>query len=193
MTTSEKNERIDHRMKTFWEWFFYGNNRNPGYRRIVDGWLIFHASVGLFASQFFLISLEEAARTVLLPLAGVFVGVSFAWGANANALLQSQEVEKMATVRGGLEEYAYTYQLAMLVILSALVVWGVAGLGFFDKTWPGDPLASSYTGVKMAFYLTVSVSLRESWHVALGAQMFLIARMRIREAARNKAQPETEE
>lgn len=171
-------------MVTFWRWFILGANGTPGYRKLLDRWLVFHASLGILAAVYIQVPLEEAARTVLLPLAGVFVGVSFAWGANASALLQSQEIEDMARGRGGLEEYAYTYQLAMLVILTSLALWGIAGLRLFDDTWPKDTASMAYFGVESLFYLTVSVTLRESWHVALGAQMFLLARMHIRESRR---------
>ncbi|MDC0723742.1 hypothetical protein [Nannocystis bainbridge] len=185
------NQRHSQRyeMVSFWTWFLYGRSSTsglgvlripPGYQRVVDRWLLLHVANGLIVAGFVDVPLADAAKTVLLPLAGVFVGVSFAWGANANSLLQSPENEEMARRRGGIEEYAYTFQLAMLVILSSLVLWGLAGLEVFDRTWSTDVDAAAYRAVEFVFYTTVSLTLRESWHVALGAQMLLLTRVYIR-------------
>jgi len=186
--TESLASRPPDRLVTFWAWFVNGSGGYPGYQRVVDKWIVVHLLMGYLAASFIFVPLEEAARTVLLPLAGVFVGVSFAWGANASALLQSQEMEDMARMKGkgGFEEYVYTYQLAMLAILASLVLWGIAGLRFFDATWPASPDSMAYFFIKLAFYSSVSITLRESWHVALGAQMFLLARLHIR-AARHRS------
>lgn len=168
---------------SFWPWFFRGTQGLPGYRLLINWYLLLHLVAGVLIALLSSVELDDAARTVLLPLAGVFVGVSFAWGANATALLQTQEVEEIGRRVGGLEEFAFAYQLAMLSILSSLVLWGLAGLRVFADL----PLVWSFL-VETLFYSTISVTIRESWHVALGAQMFLLSRNAIRNA---RAEAET--
>jgi len=125
--------------------------------------------------------LKEAATSLLLPVAGIFIGLSFAWGGNAQALLQSSEVEALSGFKaGGYEDYVYAFQAAILVILVTLGLWGLAGLGVFDFVWPADSGGWPYTVVASVLYFFVSLTLRECWHVVLGAQSLLLIRFRIR-------------
>jgi hypothetical protein len=111
------------------------------------------------------------------------VGLTFAWAGNANALLQSREIEELSERHpGGYTEYVFTYQAAILAILSALVAWGFAGLQFFDKYWPTSLCPKRYFLVKTVIFALSSMSLRECWHVVLGAQWMLIIRRKIRHA-----------
>ncbi|MFN0149674.1 MAG: hypothetical protein ACKVU1_03055 [bacterium] len=169
----------------YWHWFFRGTSGEPGYRKFVNRWLLFHAVVG--AALFFLvpISLKDAANTVLLPLTGVFIGLSFAWAGNALTLLQSEEIEHLAEHRvGDLKEYVFTYQSAILAILVTLSVWGIAGLGVIDSPSPIRWAHRLYPAVAVALYGLASLTLRECWHVVLFSQLLLLARREIRRATR---------
>lgn len=168
-------------MKTFWAWFFKGAETKPGYQRLLDRWLIFHFFIGLLLAFLYQGKLLEAASTVMIPLSGVLVGLTFAWSGNALALLQSEEIHAMSERReGGFVEYVYTYQMAILIILFTLVVWGLAGLGGFR--------IGSFLGfyekfaLKSILFSLVSLSIRECWHVVLGAQMMLLAQKHIKDA-----------
>lgn len=164
----------------FWLWFFRGTPR-PGWRKFVDKWLIVHSAVGLLFAYLVPNDLQTAASTVLLPLVGVLIGLSFAWAGNAQALLQTDEIEQLAERHtGGFEEYAYTYQAAILVILTSVVLWGVAGLAVFDLPCPWDCSNLPYFSIKTFLYFFSSLTLRECWHVVLGAQMMLLTRRTIR-------------
>ncbi|HQH71617.1 MAG TPA: hypothetical protein PK360_06010, partial [bacterium] len=117
----------------------------------------------------------------LLPIAGIFIGLSFAWGGNALALLQPDEIEEMTDYHsGGFEYYVYTYQMAILAILATLVVWGLAGLDLFDLVWPTKSSMSLYFVIKFILYFLGSVALRECWQVVLSAQLLLLARKKIK-------------
>lgn len=132
--------------------------------------------------------LSECANSVLLPLAGAIIGLSFAWAGNAQALLQTSEIEDVADkAPGGLVEYAYVYQTAILLILIALVGWTIAGLSVFDSFWPAPARTRCYFAARASLFGLSSLALRERWHVVLGAQWMLLIR---REIKRSKGDQE---
>lgn len=127
------------------------------------------------------VSLREAAISLLLPLAGIFIGLSFAWGGNAQALLQTREIENISDHKpGGFEDYIFTFQAAILLILTTLIAWGVAGIGIFDLVWPTMEWPGIYGVVVAVLFFLFSVTLRECWHVVLGAQAMLLMRFHVR-------------
>jgi hypothetical protein len=135
------------------------------------------------------VSLEKAASTVLLPLAGIFVGLSFAWSANAQALLQSNEIRELAEKKvGGYIDYVYTFQLAILFIIITLILWGFAGLQFFDNFWPSVRENILYFICKIVLYSFSSATIRECWHVVLGTQLLLISKKEISEIKQKQTQ-----
>jgi hypothetical protein len=165
----------------YWRWLFRGSGGDPGIRRFVDWWLFVHVGVGIGLALATPIEIKEAANSVLLPLAGIFIGLCFAWGGNAQALLQTEELEDLSEKHpGGFAEYLYVYQTAILVVLVTLALWGFAGLGFFDAVWPGAASNSAYMVVRGILFALASLTLRECWHVVLGAQSMLLARREIR-------------
>lgn len=171
----------------YWRWLISGSGAGAGIRRFFDRWFLVHIGIGLLLAWLLPISLMEAARGLILPLAGIFIGLSFAWGGNAQALLGTTEVEELTEHHpGGFEEYIYTYQSSILLILVALVLWGVAGLGIFDKTWPKPCREVYYFAIGSILFLFTSFTLRECWHVVLGSQSLLIVRYKIKKNRANK-------
>lgn len=168
-------------MISYWSWLFHGSGAGPGAFRYLDRWVFFHLGVGVLLAWIVPTSLQEAAKGLLLPVAGIFIGLSFAWGGNAQALLEAPEIRDLVEKHvGGFEEYVYTFQSAILFLLLTLVLWALAGLGIFDKVWPGSDLCYAYFVTGTVLYFLASLSVRECWHVVLGAQWFLLARHRIR-------------
>lgn len=173
---------------SFWQWFFGAGGGRAGARKLLDGWLLLHAAVGVTLAFLVPVSLRDASNSFLLPLAGIFIGLSFAWGGNAQALLQTPEIEEMGEQHPeGFRQYVFTFQMAILVILLTLTLWGLAGLNVFDARWPTDKRHVPYRVVAAALYFLASMTLRECWHVVLGAQMLLVARRAIR---RDRQHPE---
>lgn len=164
----------------FWQWLFVGlDSKKPGFFSFVDGWLIVHIIVALALSYSVSVGIKEASATVLLPLASIFIGLSFAWAGNAQALLQESEIEKLTENHpDGIESYLYTFQLAILVILITLVAWGMAGLGLFEA-YVFKINCLQYL-VKFCLYFLASITLRECWHVVLGSQIMILSRYKIR-------------
>jgi amino acid permease len=172
---------------SYWQWFFKGSGAKPGYRRLVNRWILLHLCAGGIVAFLTQIDLQTAANTVLLPLVGILIGLSFAWAGNAQALLQSSEIDKLSEHHeGGFVEYVFTYQTAILAILITLVFWGLAGLHIFDTRWPTSQSSVAYFVVKTFLFLLVSMTLRECWHVVMGAQWLLLVQREIRKHNRNQ-------
>ena len=81
----------DEQLISYWQWLFKGSGARPGYRRILDKWLLMHIPIGVILSLLTSLDLQACANAVLLPLAGILIGLSFAWAGNAHALLQTEE------------------------------------------------------------------------------------------------------
>jgi hypothetical protein len=179
-------------MSGFWEYFLTRRWGDPGIAKFRDRWLLIHIIVGVLLAWAIPSSLVEAARTVLLPLASVFVGLSFAWAGNAHALLQTTEIEKFTNKHpAGVRNYVFTFLAAILTILVALVLWGLAGLGLFDKQWPTPNKPQVYFAVAALLYGFASLTLRECWQVVNGAQLLLITRRDIRDVTpEEKSRPD---
>ena len=163
----------------FWKWLVRGLEDKPGYHQLMNRWLIVHVIAGIVAALAVDMSLHKAAQTILLPLAGIFVGLSFAWIGNAQALLQENEIVALAKHHpDGVQTYVYTFQLAILIILVTLILWGLAGLEVFDSCL----FCSKWKKfiIEVILYFFSSISLRECWHVVMGSQILILSRIRIR-------------
>lgn len=170
-------------MITYWNWLLKGSGNGAGIARYCNRWLLFHLLVGIFLAWALPGDLKSAAQDLLLPVAGILIGLAFAWGGNAHALLQTQEIQKLAEHRqGGLEEYVYTYQSAILFLLLTLILWAFAGLGYFDEYTPRTLHKKTYFVVATTLFFFASLAVRECWHVVLGAQWLLLTRLRIQKA-----------
>jgi hypothetical protein len=166
--------------RLFWEWFLFGNA--AGWKRFRDRWAFLHLVVGLVLAVSVPLPLNEAAKAVLLPLAGVLVGMSFAWVGNALAIAQSTEIDRLADHHPeGYESYVHPYQAAILIILASLVGWGLAGLGVFDEPCPlGCSTDLQYYLCATLLYGLASMAMRECWHVVMGAQLLLLFQRGVR-------------
>lgn len=174
-------------MNTFWHWFFRGVGEGAGVLRFWDRWLFLHVFVGAFLAIALPVTLTKAATALLLPVAGIFIGLSFAWGGNAQALLQTSEIEDVSAFRaGGYEEYVFAFQAAILLILITLGMWALAGLAIFDCVWPTKDHSEMYAAISFMLFFLSSMTLRECWHVVLGAQSLLIMRFKIKQSKEKK-------
>jgi hypothetical protein len=179
---------------SYWHWLVEGSGAGPGIRRFWNPWLLLHAGAAVVLTLLVSVSLHDAANTVLLPLAGIFVGLSFAWAGNAQALLQSVELQDMADHRkGGFAEYVFAFQTAILTIMVSLVLWGVAGLSVFDNLWPKEDRIWPYRAVKFVLFFMSSLTLRECWQVVLASQWMLLAQRKIKRARAEQEQKKEDE
>lgn len=174
----------------FWKWFFRGDSgdlspiekadhpfglKSAGITLFFNKWLAIHFVVGLFLALFVNIDLSKAANSVLFPLAGVFVGLSFTWGGNAMSLMRSEEIARLADNRdGGLRQYIYKFQMAILTLLSSMIFWGLAGLELFDFSTSNPASKIVHYLIATLLYALTSCAIRECWQVVLGAQNMLL-------------------
>ena len=174
-------------MISFWKWMFIGSGAGPGIYRLFNLWLLVHIFVGISLALLVPISLEESSNGLLLPLAGILIGLSFAWGGNAQALMQTDEIMQVASKhKGGFFEYLYAYQLAVLLILVSLTCWALAGLGIFDQVWPINQNTWQYNLISTILFSLASITLRECWHVIVGAQAMLAIRLTLNDRNKNR-------
>lgn len=165
----------------YWSWFLKGSGGQPGYRRILNKWIFFHILIGVILAMLVKLDLMACANTILLPFVGILIGLTFAWAGNAQALLQTSEIERLAEYhKGGFVEYVYVYQTAILTILVTLILWGLAGLQIFDRQWPTINHPILYFSIKTFLFMFSSLTLRECWHVVLGAQWMLLVQKEIK-------------
>lgn len=165
----------------FWYWFFWGLKTRSGFEKLLlNWWLFLHVSIGVGLALWIELPLHEAAQSILLPLAGILIGLTFAWSGNAQALIQKNEIKKLASHHlDGIEVYVYTFQSVILVILVTLVAWGFAGLkGFSSKCFEIPYVMFS---IEACLYFLASLTLRECWHAVLLSQTLALARHRIRD------------
>ncbi|MBW2303518.1 MAG: hypothetical protein JRF57_07360 [Deltaproteobacteria bacterium] len=180
-------------MMNFWKWFFQGDTapnskyfeqsatKRPGILAYLDWWLVFHMSVGIILMFIVPVRINEAAKSILLPLAGIFIGLTFAWGGNAVSLMQSEEIDMLANYRsGGLKEYVFKFQSAILVLLITMIAWGLAGLNVFEPLRGKLPLDFAYNAIEVLLYFMISLSLRDCWHVVMGAQSMILLRSAVK-------------
>ena len=124
--------------------------------------------------------ISDIAGSLMLPFAGVLVGLCFAWGGHATALMQTEEIEAVIQKRGiGVEDYVFGYQFAILTTLVAIVAWGLGSLGMFDMLkGRGDCVARG-----VLFFLA-SFSVNQCWSAAVFASAMLQVRYQVRHQAR---------
>lgn len=166
---------------SFWYWFF-----KYGLKKFLNWWLVLHLVIATSLSFFIRIKIDEASILVIVPLAGILIGLSFAWVGNAMALLESEEVKKVIQQHEvGLKDYIFTYQLAILLILTSIISWALVGL----KIQAHPYLAYIPTWLKHTFkiylFFMVSISIRECWQIVMSTQWLLILKAKVKELINN--------
>lgn len=179
----------------FGHWFLKGvNGGRPGHEYYWRWGLLVDVLVGgsiMFLSP---VAIGDAARVFLLPVAGIMIGLTFAWVGNANAVLQTPEIEGVARrMRGGLEAIIWEFQLAVLILLIVAVMWGLASVDVFDETWPTPARSYLYNTVEATLYAASSLALRACWRVVRDAQNLFVTRHRLREELRKRGAGERED
>jgi hypothetical protein len=114
-------------MDSFWHWYFKGIRGNPsGLDQHFSRWTLLHIGVGITLAYFVRDDLQKVSNSALLPLAGILIGLTFSWSGNAQALLQTREIESLSEYHdGGYQEYVFSFQAAILFILNSLQSTGI--------------------------------------------------------------------
>jgi len=162
---------------SFWHWL-----HQEGLRRLRDRWAFAHGSIGALLAWSMDTPLSTIATSALIPIGSLIVGLAFAWSGNIGALLQSVELQEIGTHDNGrtFRNWVFTYQLAVLVVLTTACVWSLIAAGFFENGIVGTAIAwtlpewSHTMGRALAFAL-MSLTVRECWQVALGTPRKILA------------------
>ena len=178
----------------FWHWFAAGEGEgSPGYTYYIDWGLTVDAIFGVGLMYLSPIPLAEAARTFLLPVVGIMIGIAFAWVANANAILHTPEIEGVTRkLRGGLVGVVWEFQLAVLLLLTILVLWGLASLQIFDVTWPTPDRVTLYSVMEIVLYGSASCAVRVCWRIVRDVQNLFVTRHRVREVERMRRESDAD-
>jgi hypothetical protein len=158
----------------FWTWLFFGDKNvginRAGYRRVINIWIFFHLLVGVILSGISIDTPSETARLLIIPLSASLVALTFAWSGNVSSILLSDNlVELLKKHDSSFYDITYTFQLASLVILLTICIWGVTALKPFDNL-SNVPILIIKT---LCFSLT-SCAIREGWHVILGVSSLTV-------------------
>ena len=108
--------------------------------------------------------------------------MSFAWVGTAQAILQGTDADPIIDQHeGGAENYVYTFQLAILVILVAMVAWGVAATGVLERTCFWSCPSWLFPATVATLFALASLTIRECWQVVVGAQLLLLVQRVLRQ------------
>ena len=158
----------------FWGWLWH-----EGLACFLDRWLVLHVGLGCALAFAVERPLAELASAVLLPMASVLVGLTFAWSGNVASLLQTKEIQRVVDRRKPKQflRWVFGFQTAVLAVLVTTAAWSMVGLGAFSRVGTLVPsLRPLGRGLLFAF---TSLTLRECWQVVVGAQQLLISQMEI--------------
>lgn len=178
----------------FGAWLIKGYEGSlPGYKRIVNWWLIFHIVLGIVAAVIIESPIKEVSKAILLPLMGVLIGLTFAWAGNAQGYIQSKEIIEISKhKKGGYIDYIFTYQLSILIVLLCTGLWLLPAIDIRELHLFTRPVHLKYLPVagkiciKAFLYSMISISFHESWSVIKGVHYFLIGRNMLFEAYERK-------
>lgn len=162
---------------TFWHWFFHGVAKKPGYRRVANAWGVFHLSVGGFAAFAVDVDFQDLAKSALLPLMAILVGLTFSWAGNVNSIMQTKEVQKFLEQKGGALEYVFTFQLCILINIAVICAWCVPLLDLPYLLPPGSR-AIVERAMEAVLFAAVSLAVRTGWHAVVGSNMLLLQKLR---------------
>lgn len=174
-------------ISTFWEWFFWGRNGKPGIGKLLDGWIILDILVGAFCYAYVDKPLSCVAGSVLLPLSGIFIGISLAWNGAAQAIIDSDEIRLMGEFHErGYAEYPYTFQNAVLIIFITLAFWGVASLELFEQSFLVSFPFGHYL-IHVVLYGLASMCLRICWRTISFSHELLLAKGQVIRMKKNSS------
>jgi len=162
---------------TFWEWFRKGAGGKPGWRRMVNIWLIVHLFAGLLMSFLIEVPIGLVAKDALLPMLAVFIGLTFSWAGNAHSLMLSAEIKELAKNNaGGIYDYIYAFQLSILIMLFTIGLWTMALLQ--PKYILSSQIFLEYFNQcsTIILYASASLTLRTCWQAVVGTNMLLLVK-----------------
>ena len=150
-------------VRGFWNWLFKKDrDGDRGFRNLLNFWVIFHISVGIFLSIYLKISLQDLTTKIAIPSSAILVGLSFAWAGRSASLFQDKAFSEFIIKDGApVEGYIYSFQLSILTVLLFILLNFIIYSG-------GLPISfgkNEYNILMNPFliYSMGSLALRECW------------------------------
>lgn len=167
---------------SFWHWLFAPGGR----RRWLNLGLFVHLGIGVGLALVVQQDLADRARSVILPLAGVLVGLTFAWTATAITIVSSKEFRLvMEDSRQGVRGTANYFQLAILTVLASTILWAIAGLGPYNAP-PSIDAAQANLCASVALFGFTSFAVAECWSAVNLTRLTLLAYNTVRQVEEQK-------
>lgn len=183
--SSESVERA-RKLLGFWSWLI-DPAEGGGRRRWLTWHLVGHLFLGFVLASRFSGELSERARSVILPLAGVLVGLTFAWAATAINIVSTPEFRRaMMGSKAGVRGTANYFQFAILAVLSTTVLWAIVGLGPYNSFSGWDPASVNIWAARLLFAYT-SFAIRECWGAINVTRLSLLSFNVVREIDESEA------
>ena len=173
---------------TYSEWLFFGTGGKRGFTRLFSwGVIYFDIPVGFILSFVIESGTVEISQVFLIPLAGILVGFVVTTLGNVFGIVQTSELQHMATKQpGGIYDFVYSYLMAVMALFLSLliVVLSQTGLpGYLANLLPEQVISS----LKALYYIVIIYSLRFSWRTVCSGAYFIVAHHLI-----NRAKSESE-
>lgn len=173
-------------MRGFWPWLVLRDrDGDRGLSNVANRWLLIHIFIGLALGAYFDIDTKEMASKIAIPSAAILVGLSFAWAGRSASIFQDKSFSEFIIKNGApVEGYIYSFQLAILIVLTFIGVVAVIFLGgVFPST--GDFLVDERINRSIIIALG-SLSVRECWGTILFVNKLTLQYYAVREAELNR-------
>lgn len=148
----------------FWEWLANGSGGKRGISRLIGPWNYLDVLVGVIFYDNVISDQQMFAKDILLPVSGVFIGISVSSVMAFSSLMTSKELTLLSSNHsGGLIDLLYALALAVLLSLTTLIYWvAVSSLSGLSS--------SVFIGIGAAI---TCLSVRMAWRTILGFCWFI--------------------
>lgn len=150
---------------TFWKWLWRNERTGrSGLRLLLNYWIFFHALIGIILTCFMTLDPFSFASKALFPAASILIGMAIAWTSRAATVLQDSNFrEKVINKNLPLEDYLYSYQLSLLVIIITVIYVSIMAGGGFNFFIYSSSISQNLSSFWLYFLL--SSAIRECWGV----------------------------
>lgn len=152
-------------IRSFWGWFLYPRpGVKTGWKLLFSAWIILDFCIAIFFSIFLNLDGFKFAEKTLFPAASILVSMAVAWTARASAILNDEKFRsKVVSDDRPLEDYIYSFQLSLLVLIGVIVYVAIMAAGGFNFYIINSEISKLSSTIFLFAFL--SLAIRECWEV----------------------------